>query len=181
MGAKTNAGGFLGKGSSTPGPGQYSIGDRPKTAGGAFGVKTGSSLAINPQTTARVGPGAYNLGRGGSSKNVKQDVGFGTNKGGRSIAVQDRAPGPGMYNTSGTMDIENGHIFGTSTRKDARDLMRNPGPGQYEASNVGKDGGVSMKSRNAFGDFMPKTFGPGPGQYENLRKSGHQGSKIGTG
>ena len=59
--------------------------------------------------------------------------------------------------------------------------MMNPGPGQYEASNVGKDGGVLMKSRNAFGDFMPKTFGPGPGQYENLRKSGHQGSKIGTG
>lgn len=51
---------------------------RPKTAGGAFGGKYGSSLAINPQTTARVGPGAYNMGMAGSSKNVKKNLGFGT-------------------------------------------------------------------------------------------------------
>ena len=59
MGAKTKNGGFMGNQTSTPGPGQYSSGARPHTAGGAFGVKTGSSLAINPQTGANVGPGAY--------------------------------------------------------------------------------------------------------------------------
>ena len=181
MGAKTGGGGFLGKGSSTPGPGQYSIGDRPRTAGGAFGGRYGSSMAINPQTSARVGPGAYNSMAAKSSKNVKQNVGFGTYKGGRGMGTSNRAPGPGMYNTSGTMDLENGHIFGTSTRKDDKDLMRVPGPGQYEAANVGRDKGVTMKSRNKFGDFMTLQYGPGPGQYENLRRSGHQGSKIGTG
>ena len=129
MGLKTGGGGFLGKNKNTPGPGQYSITDRPKTAGGAFGVKTGSSLAINPQTTTLVGPGAYSYGLDHKSKNVKQDLGFGTDMGGRGMAGRYRAPGPGMYNTSGTMDIENAHIFGTSTRKADRDLMKNPGPG----------------------------------------------------
>jgi len=179
MGTKTG-GGFLGRGSTTPGPGQYCVTDRPKTAGGAFGVKTGSSLAINPQTTARVGPGAYSYGNGGKSKNIRGDVGFGTDMGGRGMATKNRAPGPGMYTTCGTMDKDNGHIFGTSTRKDGKDLMLNPGPGQYEAANVGKGGGVTMKSRNAFGDFLPTKHGPGPGQYENRPRSS-QGSKIGTG
>ena len=49
MGSKTDNGGFLGPKKKTPGPGQYSgEGMRPKTAGGTFGVKIGSSLAINP-------------------------------------------------------------------------------------------------------------------------------------
>ena len=101
--------------------------------------------------------------------------------GGRGMATKNRAPGPGMYTTCGSMEIENGHIFGTSTRKDAKDLMGNPGPGQYEASNVGKGGGVTLKSRNKFGDFLPTKYGPGPGQYENRPQSSHGGSKIGTG
>ena len=54
----------MGKGTGTPGPGQYNVDGRPKTAGGTFGIKYGSSLSINPQTTTRVGPGAYNLGGG---------------------------------------------------------------------------------------------------------------------
>ena len=102
---------------------------RPKTAGGVFGIKTGSSLAINPQTTARVGPGAYNFGRAASSKNVKNNRGFGTDTSSRGVGVRAGAPGPGQYETRGNMDIENGHIFGTSTRKDVRDLMGAPGPG----------------------------------------------------
>ena len=57
---RVTTGSFMGKGTSTPGPGQYSVDQRPRTAGGAFGVKTGSSLGINPQTAAKVGPGAYN-------------------------------------------------------------------------------------------------------------------------
>ena len=104
---------------------------RPKTAGGAFGGKHGSSLAINPQTSNRVGPGSYNLGGGLSSKNVKKNLGFGTDKSGRDVKSNSFAPGPGMYNTRGSMEIENGHIFGSSVRKDERDLMRCPGPGQY--------------------------------------------------
>ena len=49
MGSKTNNGGFLGPQKKTPGPGQYSADTmRPKTSGGTFGVKYGSSLAINP-------------------------------------------------------------------------------------------------------------------------------------
>ena len=50
MGSKTDNGGFLGPKKKTPGPGQYNNKDtmRPKTAGGTFGVKLGSSLAINP-------------------------------------------------------------------------------------------------------------------------------------
>ena len=130
MGSKTNNGGFLGAMTKTPGPGQYS-GDslRPKTAGGTFGVKIGSSLAINPQTTTRVGPGAYNLGRGNTSKNVKRDLGFGTDTSSRGVGVRNGAPGPGQYDTRGNFDIDNGHIFGTSTRKDVRDRMQAPGPG----------------------------------------------------
>mgnify|MGYP001626790608 CR=1 FL=1 len=46
--AGRNGKGFLGGGTATPGPGQYAVKDRPKTAGGAFGVKTGSSLIVNP-------------------------------------------------------------------------------------------------------------------------------------
>lgn len=130
MGQKTSYGSFLGPQKKTPGPGQYS-GDsmRPKTAGGTFGVKIGSSLAINPQTGAKVGPGAYNVARGGSSKNVKQNLGFGTDQSSRGVGVRSFAPGPGQYNTRGNMEIENGHIFGTSVRKDAKDLMGVPGPG----------------------------------------------------
>ena len=66
MAGRVNSGSFLGKGTGTPGPGQYTNvqGARPKTAGGTFGIKTGSSLSINPQTTTRVGPGAYNMGGG---------------------------------------------------------------------------------------------------------------------
>ena len=73
MGSKCGAN-FMSGGTKTPGPGQYSVGGqmRPKTAGGQFGVKTGSSLAINPQTGPNLGPGSYyGLCRGGSSKNVK--------------------------------------------------------------------------------------------------------------
>merc|ERR1712032_744797 len=49
---RVNSGSFMGKGNNTPGPGQYSnvYGNRPKTAGGTFGGRLGSSLAINPQT-----------------------------------------------------------------------------------------------------------------------------------
>jgi len=47
MASKTGTGFMVN--SNTPGPGQYN-GDsmRPKTAGGTFGIKAGSSLAINP-------------------------------------------------------------------------------------------------------------------------------------
>lgn len=120
-------------------------------------------MIVNPQTGARVGPGSYNLGRGNSSKNVRANVGFGTNKADRGVGTANRAPGPGMYNTRGNMDIENGHIFGTSTRKDARDLMLNPGPGQYNAGSSIGQGGVTMKSRTSFGEFLPSSHGPGPG------------------
>ena len=126
-------------------------------------MKTGSSLIVNPQTGAKVGPGSYNLGAGNRSKNVRANVGFGTNKADRGVGVANRAPGPGMYNTAGDLDLENGHIFGTSTRKDARDLMRNPGPGQYDAGSSIRKGGVTMKSRTSYGDFMPSGYGPGPG------------------
>ena len=108
---------------------------RPKTAGGTFGIKCGSSLAINPQTGANLGPGAYgSLARPSSSKNVKQNIGFGTDYGARGVGGpqgKGKIPGPGNYNVTGSMEIENGHIFGTSVRKDARDLERVPGPGQY--------------------------------------------------
>ena len=67
-----------------------------------------------------------------SSKNAKKNLGFGTDKHGRGVSTNNCAPGPGMYNTRGNFEIENGHIFGTSTRKDTRDLMKNPGPGQYK-------------------------------------------------
>ena len=110
-------------------------------------------MAINPQTSGKVGPGAYNLGMGNSSKNVKKNLGFTTDErsgvGGRSFA-----PGPGQYDTRGNCEIENGHIFGTSKRKDEKDLMRNPGPGQYDARSSIKDGGASMKARHANGGFI---------------------------
>ena len=50
MAGRVNSGSFMGKGTGTPGPGQYTNvqGARPKTAGGTFGIKIGSSLAINP-------------------------------------------------------------------------------------------------------------------------------------
>ena len=49
MSGKSNQSSLLGKGIKTPGPGQYSVNNcnRPKTAGGTFGVKTGSSLTQN--------------------------------------------------------------------------------------------------------------------------------------
>ncbi len=103
------------------------------------------------------------MGAGSRSKNIRSNVGFGTNKADRGVGVANRAPGPGMYNTSGDMDIENGHIFGTSTRKDARDLMRNPGPGQYDAESSIANKGVTMKSRTSYGDPMSIGYGPGPG------------------
>ena len=68
MSGKSNQSSLFGNGTKTPGPGQYSVGEkmRPKTAGGVMGVKVGSSLAIRPQTTTRVGPGSYNtLDNGG--------------------------------------------------------------------------------------------------------------------
>ena len=74
---------------------------------------------------------------------------------GRSIKVGAFAPGPGMYNTSGTMDKENGHIFGTSTRQDMKDLMRVPGPGQYNLrSSISQGNGASMKSMTSYGGFL---------------------------
>jgi hypothetical protein len=102
---------------------------RPKTAGGAFGVKYGSSLAINPQTSSKVGPGAYNGANISTSKNVKKDNGFGMDTSSRGLGVNNRAPGPGQYNTRKSMEIDNGHIFGTSTRAGDKEMMINPGPG----------------------------------------------------
>lgn len=61
----------MSKGVKTPGPGQYSIDEakiRPKTAGGKFGGKYSSSLAINPQTAKHVGPGSYNYAKVGTQK-----------------------------------------------------------------------------------------------------------------
>ena len=92
---RVTSGSFMSKGTSTPGPGQYSVDRRPKTAGGAFGVKTGSSMGINPQTAAKVGPGAYNLSGVGKQQNNIQDKGFGTTLGGRSMGISSVAPGPG--------------------------------------------------------------------------------------
>ena len=156
MGQKTAHGGFLGNTGNAPGPGAYNTANRmrPKTAGGTFGIKTGSSLAINPQTGANVGPGAYGLGRGHSSKNVKQNLGFGTDKHDRGVGSNSFAPGPGMYNTRTSMEIENGHIFGTSTRKGDRDLMGVPGPGQYNRGSTLKKDGASMKAKSAYGGFI---------------------------
>ena len=85
---------------------------------------------------------------------MKKDLGFGTEAGGRGMKTGNRAPGPGQYNVRGSMEIENGHIFGTSTRKADRDLMRNPGPGQYERASGLSQGGVTMKSRHSHGDFI---------------------------
>lgn len=59
-----------------------------------------------------------------------------------------------MYNTRGNMDIENGHIFGTSTRADAKDLMRTPGPGQYSQAGSIRDGGASIKGKSSVGGFI---------------------------
>lgn len=155
MGSKTGGGFLSGKG-KTPGPGSYTVDSRPKTAGGAFGGKYGSSLAINPQTGDRVGPGSYNYAGGKSSKNVGRDNGFGTDKSGRGFGGgNDRAPGPGMYNTRTSMEIENGHIFGTSTRKGDKDRMMNPGPGQYSlGSSIQNGNGASMKAKTAYGGFL---------------------------
>ena len=90
---------------------------------------------------------------GNSSKNVKKNLGFTTDErsgvGGKSFA-----PGPGMYDTRGNFEIENGHIFGTSKRKDEKDLMRVPGPGQYDTRSSIKDGGASIKARHANGGFI---------------------------
>lgn len=94
------------------------------------------------------------MGRGASSKNVKKDLGFGTDQSSRGVGVGSFAPGPGQYNTRGNMDIENGHIFGTSVRKDARDLMGAPGPGQYNMNSSMKNGGASMKAKTSYGGFL---------------------------
>ena len=77
------------------------------------------------------------------------------------------------------MEIENGHIFGTSTRKGDRDLMGVPGPGQYNRGSTLKQDGASMKSRHSVGGFIQVKNTPGPGQYnQDSRKNG--GCKIGT-
>ena len=119
----------MGKGNNVPGPGQYSnlYGNRPKTAGGAFGVKTGSSMSINPQTAAKVGPGAYNLPGGKQSMNCTQDKGFGTATG-RGMAINASGPGPARYGLTGSMDKENAVSFGRSTRNDSK-KGATPGPG----------------------------------------------------
>ena len=118
----------MSKGTSTPGPGQYSIDQRPRTAGGAFGVKTGSSLGINPQTAAKVGPGAYDLSGVSKHQNNTKDKGFGTTLGGRSLGISSCAPGPGQYSID--VGIDAGHTFGTSKR-DSKSKYGTPGPGQY--------------------------------------------------
>ena len=64
------------------------------------------------------------------------------------------APGPGMYETRGNMDIENGHIFGTSVRKDVRDLMGVPGPGQYNPAKSQSQLGASIKAKTSYGGFL---------------------------
>ena len=79
---------------------------------------------------------------------MKRDLGFGTDTSDRGVGgLRAFAPGPGQYDTRGNMDIENGHIFGTSVRKDARDLMGVPGPGQYNAGSALNQGGASMKAK----------------------------------
>ena len=77
------------------------------------------------------------------------------------------------------MDIENGHIFGTSVRKDVRDLMGVPGPGQYNAFSGLNHGGASMKAKTSYGGFIQVKDTPGPGQYNPDSRKG-QGCKIGT-
>ena len=55
---------------------------------------------------------------------------------GRGLVGANRAPGPGQYNVRTSMEIENGHIFGTSTRKGDVDRMNAPGPGQYDLAST---------------------------------------------
>ena len=86
----------------------------------------------------------------------------------------NKAPGPGMYNVTGSLEIENGHIFGTSTRKADRDLMNAPGPGSYKlAGSISKDNGISMKAKTSYGGFIQTKDTPGPGQYNTDKRSGH--------
>jgi len=80
----------------------YSVGNgmRAKTAGGTFGVKTGSAFGQRPQTAKNVGPGAYNLGSAtyAGSMSRAQDKGFGMNgkgKVGRAVESNVKNPGPG--------------------------------------------------------------------------------------
>jgi len=126
---RVNSGSFMGKGNNTPGPGQYSnvYGNRPKTAGGTFGGRLGSSLAINPQTGTKVGPGSYSIGAGDKSMNRTKDKGFGTASG-RSMPINSSGPGPAHYTVSGAMGRENAAGFGTSKR-DEKKKGGTPGPG----------------------------------------------------
>ena len=77
------------------------------------------------------------------------------------------------------MEIENGHIFGTSVRQDEKDRMRNPGPGSYNAGSSFGTKGITMKSRTSYGGFLQTKETPGPGQY-TIDKSRGGGPKIGT-
>ena len=86
--------------------------------------------------------------------------------------LRGSAPGPGQYDTRGNMDIENGHIFGTSVRKDVRDLMGVPGPGQYNAFSGLNNGGASMKAKTSYGGFIQVKDTPGPGQYNPDSRKG---------
>ena len=110
-----------------------------------------------------------------------KDVGFGTEKGRKGIVSGRRGPGPGQYDTRGDMDLENGHIFGTSTRKAEKDRMMNPGPGSYNPKSGIQAQGASIKAKTSYGGFLSVKDTPGPGQYNVDKRGGITGSKIGTG
>ena len=113
--------------------------------------------------------------------NRTQDKGFGTAGGGRSMPINSCAPGPGQYTLG--YDLDHAHRFGKSTR-DEKGKHGTPGPGTYSQKSGYGGEGVTMKSRNKFGEFITTNKTPGPGQYNpDLRasKGGNQGSKVGTG
>ena len=80
------------------------------------------------------------------------------------------------------MGGEAGHTFGTSKR-DSKNKGGTPGPGSYNQKSGYKGEGVTLKSRNKFGEFITTNNTPGPGNYNpDLRasKGGNTGSKVGT-
>lgn len=138
-----------------PGPGQYKIQTRPRSAAPHY--RFGTSPRGGMPSSSTPGPGAYNPNTGVVRSATPQYTA--TPRRDKIISYHD-TPGPGAY--MGERPDQDGPAFGFGTaERGNRNEDFGPGPGAYHTHGV--DGGPSytMRFRSEYEGPMHETPGPG--------------------
>jgi len=151
------------RGSSQPGPGQYSPESPTQKTSAKYGFGT-SQRKSSPPRVDEPGPGQYQVSTQMGSEGPRFSAGQK-----RSVQNNLQTPGPGAYSPAGVSATTGSTPkwgFGTSPR-DGRNYSENPGPGSYnhDASSTGPK--YSFRAKQDVSRIRVH-HSPGPGEYASV-------------